>query len=79
MNTKTQTQNKTTIKQTKQLYSSSHRRGLISLYSASQNCVIGKRNELFLVPASAPMNELNVLFNDALNTLYLPLYGVGHM
>ena len=23
--------------------------------------------------------EGNALFNDALNTLYLPLYGVGHM
>ena len=25
------------------------------------------------------MNEGNVLFNDALNTLYLQLYGVRHM
>ena len=25
------------------------------------------------------MNEGNVLFNDALNTFYLRLYGVGHM
>ena len=25
------------------------------------------------------MNELNVLFNDALNTFYLRLYGVRHM
>ena len=25
------------------------------------------------------MKEGNVLFNDALNTFYLPLYGVGHM
>ena len=24
------------------------------------------------------MNEENVLFNDALNTFYLGLYGVGH-
>ena len=23
--------------------------------------------------------EINVLFNDALNTFYLRLYGVGHM
>ena len=28
---------------------------------------------------SSFVNELNVLFNDALNTLYLRLYGVGHM
>ena len=25
------------------------------------------------------VQEGNVLFNDALNTFYLPLYGVGHM
>ena len=25
------------------------------------------------------MRERNVLFNDALNTFYLRLYGVGHM
>ena len=44
---------------------------------------------VFLVPASAPQQEIttlsvgwkegNVLFNDALNTFYLRLYGVGHM
>ena len=27
----------------------------------------------------APLKEGNVLFNDALNTFYLRLYGVGHM
>ena len=26
-----------------------------------------------------PGKEGNVLFNDALNTFYIPLYGVGHM
>ena len=28
---------------------------------------------------SVVMKEGNVLFNDALNTFYLQLYGVGHM
>ena len=40
--------------------------------------------ELFLVPDSTPClvqqeRERNVLFNDALNTFYLRLYGVRHM
>ena len=30
-------------------------------------------------PGKDPMKEGNVLFNDALNTFYLRLYGVGHM
>ena len=34
---------------------------------------------LFVVPASAPRLEGNVLFNDVLSTFYLRLYGVRHM
>ena len=35
--------------------------------------------ELFLVPARTQERERNILFNDALNTFYLRLYGVRHM
>ena len=31
------------------------------------------------VPSALNTKEGNVLFNDALNTFYLRLYGVGHM
>ena len=35
--------------------------------------------ELFLIPASEREREKMFLFNDALNTFYLRLYGVRHM
>ena len=31
------------------------------------------------LPGFKEVNEGNVLFNDALNTFYLRLYGIGHM
>ena len=35
----------------------------------------GRKN----IPYQSTRKEGNVLFNDALNTFYLRLYGVGHM
>ena len=35
--------------------------------------------DVVVVVVLVVMKEGNVLFNDALNTLYLRLYGVGHM
>ena len=42
---------------------------------------MGRRIELNAVPKHEPegWKEGSVLFNDALNTFYLRLYGVGHM
>ena len=40
-------------------------------------CIAGYRNEFNV--ENILSKELNALFNDALNTFYLRLYGVGHM
>ena len=42
----------------------------------STHLFIDRSIEIFLTPGK---RERNVLFNDALNTFYLRLYGVGHM
>ena len=41
--------------------------------------LIGRFCGYLLISASEGRKEGNVLFNDALNTFYLRLYGVGHM
>ena len=44
------------------------------MLSASLN-----KNISFLLSYSTGLREINVLFNDALNTFYLRLYGIRHM
>ena len=47
-----------------------------------KECQVCRNNVLFHTPLVVKVQatkEGNVLFNDALNTLYLRLYGVGHM
>ena len=34
---------------------------------------------VYVIDACDGMNEGNILFNDAINTFYLRLYGVRHM
>ena len=41
--------------------------------------VFGSATNPYSLNASKEGNEGNVLLNDALNTFYLRLYGVGHM
>ena len=51
----------------------------VSLYSAIADCwVIFKRKSLVMVFQTKEGKEGNILFNDALNTFYIRLYGVGH-
>ena len=42
-------------------------------------CQASPRRLAVLLPSGAERKEGNVLFNDALNTFYLRLYGVRHM
>ena len=39
----------------------------------------GKQIAVLLTVLCEGSKKGNVLFNDALNTFYLPLYGIGHM
>ena len=45
----------------------------------SAYCIVSEHSTTELSGAVADRKEGNVLFNDALNTFYLRLYGVGHM
>ena len=48
--------------------------GVVHVYAARVGLVV-----LVLDLHAVPCTERNVLFNHALNTFYLQLYGVGHM
>ena len=60
------------------LYAPSHRQDNTyhSLYYTSRGALAGTRNSS---ASNKEGRKENVLFNDALNTFYLQLYGVGHM
>ena len=63
------------------LYAPSHRQDSTyhGLCYTSRGALAGTRNSSMGLRTILIVRELNVLFNDALNTFYLRLYGVGHM